>query len=837
MRYVLPLSLLLAACPMSEPGGEPGADAGNSTTDAGQPPRDSGPEPTQSCETPLPAAAAGQDCLIEGSGDSLLIGGDLLLEDGVLEDGWLLIDNNGKIACIGCDCAAQAQNAKTVSCPDVVVSPGLINAHDHIGFINGKPWVASANDVDPDQRWRHRHDWRKGRRGHPRVRIEGGRASSEDQQLGEIRFALAGATSINGSGGASGFLRNVDRGDLDEGLSQEPVAYETFPLGDSSGSVEDGSCGYAALVQSRLLNAPTKRAFTPHVAEGIDGEAQNEFACMTGTDQSGSINVLGANSALIHGIGLTTEDIDLMALRGMKLIWSPRSNISLYGDTADVPLFKRLGIPVALGTDWVQSGSMNVLRELACAAQFNERYWGAALSEQDLWRMVTIDAAKALGLQASIGSLAVGLEADVTLLRRRGGGYASVVYGQVKDVLLTLRSGQPLSGDALLVGALNNACDSIEVCGEVKQVCARAETGKSFAELTGSGTMLYPIFDCAEVPADEPTCEPMRRESDRFGDSNAYTGLPSADDQDGDGIANADDNCPNLFNPIRPMHNGAQPDLDADGFGDACDVCPFAAGEPPCPDARDRDEDGVGDSQDNCPMIANADQADGDSDGHGDVCDACPNDANPGDTQCPAAETTIATIKAGDVALDSSVLIRGAVITAVSQTRGFWIAQGSGATQGIYVYNNGDSPAEWTIGAPVDVQGTYVEFHGLSEIKDAQVSVLAGGPVALPDAVSVSAAELADGGARAEALEGALVRVENVAIMNPNPDGPDNDFGQIEIFTGLWLDDVMVRNLTAGDLFARQTGVAFTSITGIASYTFEHRKLLPRTPEDIVLMP
>ena len=37
------------------------------------------------------------------------------------------------------------------------------------------------------------------------------------------------------------------------------------------------------------------------------------------------------------------------------------------------------------------------------------------------------------------------------------------------------------------------------------------------------------------------------------------------------------DNCPHVFNPIRPMDNGKQADADGDGVGDACDVCPLDA--------------------------------------------------------------------------------------------------------------------------------------------------------------------------------------------------------------------------------------------------------------------
>src|SRR5512139_3752055 len=43
---------------------------------------------------------------------------------------------------------------------------------------------------------------------------------------------------------------------------------------------------------------------------------------------------------------------------------------------------------------------------------------------------------------------------------------------------------------------------------------------------------------------------------------------------------------------------------------------------------NDDDGDGVINAADNCPLVSNADQADGDSDGIGDVCDNCPTTAN-----------------------------------------------------------------------------------------------------------------------------------------------------------------------------------------------------------------
>ncbi len=106
-----------------------------------------------------------------------------------------------------------------------------------------------------------------------------------------------------------------------------------------------------------------------------------------------------------------------------------------------------------------------------------------------------------------------------------------------------------------------------------------------------------------------------------------------ADDSDGDGIVDVEDNCPDT-------PNADQADGDGDGVGDACDNCPDIAnpdqadsdgdgtGDACAPDG-DADGDGVANAEDNCPDTPNADQADGDGDGVGDACDNCPDKPNP----------------------------------------------------------------------------------------------------------------------------------------------------------------------------------------------------------------
>ena len=527
-------------------------------------------EIVECADPPTPATDPGAAvCAVEGSGSELLLVGDVLTPGVVYEGGGVRIDAGGTITCVGCECAG-APAATHVICPDAVVSPGLINAHDHVGWMHRAPWVASDEGVDPALRFEHRHDWRVGLREHPMVDPGAGNATLAEKTFGELRFVLGGATSTFGSGTTGGLLRNLDR---DPGLGLAEAEYDTFPLGDASGSLLDGECGYPNPVVSI---DPALGAYGPHVAEGVDTEARNEFLCLTG-GRKDAVNPLDDRTALVHGIGLRAEDVQTMAERGMALIWSPRSNLSLYGDTASVTLMDALGVPIALGTDWIVSGSMNVLRELACADEFNATHLGGYFEDEALWRMATVGAAEALGADAAIGVLETGTTADVAVFEKSGrDAHRAILEAGPGEVALVLRAGRALSGNTAVVAALEAGCDEIgDVCGRDKRVCFAYAAGTTWAALQADvGMPAYPPFAC-DVPEDEPSCTPLRTLApDSVDGSGLYDGTTAADDPDGDGLADTEDNCPDVFNPIRPVDLGVQADFDLDGVGDACDTTP-----------------------------------------------------------------------------------------------------------------------------------------------------------------------------------------------------------------------------------------------------------------------
>jgi hypothetical protein len=103
-------------------------------------------------------------------------------------------------------------------------------------------------------------------------------------------------------------------------------------------------------------------------------------------------------------------------------------------------------------------------------------------------------------------------------------------------------------------------------------------------------------------------------------------------DIDNDGVRDAVDNCPNVYNP-------EQLDANGNGTGDCCDPTPGCGGcaQPACDQQcspPDSDGDGVTDAIDNCPNVYNPQQLDANGNGTGDCCDPKPDCGGCGQPAC-----------------------------------------------------------------------------------------------------------------------------------------------------------------------------------------------------------
>jgi hypothetical protein len=823
-RLFLVISLVaIAAC-----GGgsdKPKPDSG-SAGDAGI---DAPPNTEVTCEV-LPPVSSGT-CEVTPGGTTMLLKGTVLTPTTVFHGGQVAVDTSGRISCVGCNCAAGGETV--ISCPDGAISPGLINTHDHITFTQDNPYN------DTGERYEHRHQWRTGSDGHTKIPSQGS-ATGDQIRWGELRFLMGGATSIVGSGGQAGLLRNLDQAANMEGLQKKAVNFDTFPLDDSSGTRRTMDCNYGS-APTTAASIANNDAYEPHTSEGIDRSARNEFLCESSTTYDTmtpgiSDNLVLSKTSMIHAIGLLPSDYGAMAAAGTGLIWSPRSNITLYGDTARVSEASRLGVNIALGTDWMPTGSMNLLRELKCADSFNQTYLGTYFTDEQLWQMVTVNAAAVTKTDDVLGVLANGHIADISIFAAHGKTYRAVIDAAPEDVVLVMRGGKTLYGDATVVGALAQQCDAVDVCGTSKNVCLMGEVGKTYSALkTGAGATTYPAFACG-APMNEPSCTPKRPVS--VAASSIYTGTPSASDSDGDGTPDASDKCPHVFDPVRPLDGGAQADADADGVGDACDPCPLDANTTSCTviDPNDRDHDGVVNASDNCPDKANADQADGDQDGHGDVCDACPAAPNPGAAGCPVS---IYDIKNGTVPVGTSVRVVNALVTGKG-SNGFFVQVKEGDTgyigsdySGLFVFTgpNAAQLANAPVGGRVTVDGSVDVFVGETELDNVTaVTLVAMGPEAPPAPITATYAEVATGGTRAAKLESVIVALPGATVTAQN-----TTFGEFTLTAAavnLVVDDFLyAQPTTIGQTFSSATGILATKSAGGGVAV---SKLHPRSAADMV---
>ncbi|GBQ71307.1 amidohydrolase [Ameyamaea chiangmaiensis NBRC 103196] len=454
---------------------------------------------------PLRAQAA---CHVTRGGAETLIRATILLPDRTLDPGEVRVDARGRIACVGARCAASPA-ATRITCDDAVLSPGFINTHDHLDFDDTPP------RPDHGERFAHRHEWRKGLDGHRALADFTPNRNPLSLSWTELRFLLGGTTATVGERMAPGLLRNLDFAEGLEGLSITPVTYDIFPLDDSAGIMRTRDCNYGPHPATRASVA-RGGAFLAHVAEGRDEAARNEFRCESSTSYDTSPQPGGGGTShdwlmpqatLIHAVALTPADLDRVAARGARLVWSPRSNLSLYGTTMDVLGARARGIPVALGSDWLPSGSMNLNRELSCARQYDHDHLHDAIDDTSLWRMVTSDAARVAGAEHEIGSIAPGLQADLVLFDDpHHAGVHTVVRAGPQDMLLVMRGGRVVLGRAALIAALSDRCERFDAATQTYALCPEAGQATIAAmQAYAAGHALYPLaFDAA--PPNEPAC-------------------------------------------------------------------------------------------------------------------------------------------------------------------------------------------------------------------------------------------------------------------------------------------------------------------------------------------
>jgi imidazolonepropionase len=153
------------------------------------------------------------------------------------------------------------------------------------------------------------------------------------------------------------------------------------------------------------------------------------------TDNGGAqvANRLHAISAdhLVHS---ATKQLEKMAKTKVIPVLLPSSSQSvLAGENADAQSMLAMGLPVALGTDFSPSNWM--LGQLTVAALASREL---RMNVSEIIRGITINAARAIGLEKTVGSLHAGKQADLVTLRAPNHRWVGYTYGEqiVDNVLI-----------------------------------------------------------------------------------------------------------------------------------------------------------------------------------------------------------------------------------------------------------------------------------------------------------------------------------------------------------------------------------------------------------------
>jgi cytosine/adenosine deaminase-related metal-dependent hydrolase len=332
--------------------------------------------------------------------------------------------------------------APEVDVGEAFVLPGFIDMHNHLAYNTLPLWF----EKDRTEPWKHNKHWPDADTYTESITEPAWvyAKACPEALLGyvQVRAMAGGATAAQGwptaNRGYGTVVRNVDSEDAGSDradLIYTSVATKTGePLATAVRRMENGS------------------GFIYHCAEGQpDSRVTRDY---TDLDRAGGL--------LRTFIGIHCTAVSPQQWTGWRkdqaggVVWSPLSNLVLYGVTTAIPDVQARGISVCLGSDWGPSGTKNLLGEMT-VARIASDHFGYGLTDARIVEMVTSNPGTLLERcwNRPIGQLVPGAFGDVTVVRGRGAGSAwkKVVASTEKDVALVVIDGVPRYGDRKVMQA------------------------------------------------------------------------------------------------------------------------------------------------------------------------------------------------------------------------------------------------------------------------------------------------------------------------------------------------------------------------------------------------
>lgn len=380
--------------------------------------------------------------------------------------GRLYIDGGTVVACTPTSASPPADfdDAPVVDCGDSFVYPGLIDLHSHIAY-NALPLWAHPGQDTP---FLHHDIWPNRSSYKPKVSwpawVLAAGAPESLMTYVQVRALAGGTTTIQGWPStnrrpANQLVRNADDQKFDDVSDMMLTSTLTLDRPD---------------LRTKAQRLDDGKGFIYHCAEGLTTSlVTREFEDLKAT------NCLRQGLIAIHLTAIGAAEFEQWAAQARNegdagpgsVVWSPFSNLWLYGQTTAVPAAIANDVNVCLGTDWGPSGTKNLLGELKVARMVSDRSgWG--LSNFDLVAMVTANPGDALSRSwgRTVGRLDEGGLADVAVVSRRGDDpWDNLVAAHEADVQLVVVDGAAVFGTkTLLVDAGQRRVSAVTV-GKAKR--------------------------------------------------------------------------------------------------------------------------------------------------------------------------------------------------------------------------------------------------------------------------------------------------------------------------------------------------------------------------------
>jgi 5-methylthioadenosine/S-adenosylhomocysteine deaminase len=353
----------------------------------------------------------------------------------VLEDHAVAL-RAGRIVAIGprAEIAARFVAAETVSRPEAVLLPGLINAHTH----NPMTLLRGVADDLPLEVWLQQHIWPI------EAAVIGPEYAADGVALAVAEMLRGGTTCCN----ESYFFPDVLAASYARLGFRAVIGLPVIAFPTAWASSQEQYFDKALEVHDLYRAHPLLRtAFAPHAPYTVGDDSFERIRMLadqldvpvhchvheTAQEVSDSLRDHGmrpiarldrlglVNDRLIavHMTELSAAEIALCAERGVSVVHCPESNLKLASGFCPVEQLRRAGVNLALGTDGCASNNdLDMFGELRTAALLAKGVArdAAALDAAAALRMVTLGGARALGLEAEIGSIEPGKQADLILV-------------------------------------------------------------------------------------------------------------------------------------------------------------------------------------------------------------------------------------------------------------------------------------------------------------------------------------------------------------------------------------------------------------------------------------